>query len=244
MDAGDPGFLRQTAPVTRDLPETASEDDLRSLYGHAPHTVRLGLISAEGGWATAPGGSSRPLGGVEDRRVIRVLRAAADVVLVGAGTARREEYGPIVVRPALVADRAPAQPPEPLVAVVSATGNVPAELGPGTSLLITAEAFPAARRAREWGESLIVAGRDGLDAPIALAALAERGLTRVLCEGGPALARVLLEARLVSDYCLTTSPRPGDPAGPRVPDVPESFELAHTLEGDGFTMRRWVAAPA
>jgi len=40
-----------------------------------------------------------------------------------------------------------------------------------------------------------------------IAALHERGLTRLLCEGGPALLTTLLHAGLVDDLYLTTSPQ-------------------------------------
>ena len=37
--------------------------------------------------------------------------------------------------------------------------------------------------------------------------LAERGLTRVFCEGGPTLASALLDARLADDVLIFTAPR-------------------------------------
>src|SRR3954469_18893439 len=55
--------------------------------------VRCNMIaSADGGTAVA--GRSGGLGGTADHRVFRALRSLADVVLVGAGTARAEQYGP------------------------------------------------------------------------------------------------------------------------------------------------------
>ena len=40
-----------------------------------------------------------------------------------------------------------------------------------------------------------------------IAALRERGLERIVCEGGPRLVGQLLAARLVDEICLTTVPR-------------------------------------
>ena len=232
-------MLHQTFPVERNLPETEAESGLRALYPHPEGALRLGMIATAGGEATGVDGTSRSLNGTDDVRVLRVLRAAADVILVGATTARHENYGPIAVRDSLAATRVPEQRRAPVLAVASFTGDLPSGLGPDTCLLVTTAEAPAIELARDWGDSLVVAGRDAILPRLLVAVLAERGFTRVLCEGGPALARLLLEHGVVSDYCLTESPLPGDPSGPLVPPVPEGFTLSHTLEGEGFTMRRW-----
>jgi 5-amino-6-(5-phosphoribosylamino)uracil reductase len=39
-----------------------------------------------------------------------------------------------------------------------------------------------------------------------VAALRERGLRRIVCEGGPSLAGQLLDSGLVDELCLSTSP--------------------------------------
>src|SRR5660398_108836 len=56
------------------------------------------VLSADG--AAEVGGSSRPLGGPVDLRVLALLRGLCDVVLVGAGTVRAEDYGPARPDPA------------------------------------------------------------------------------------------------------------------------------------------------
>jgi hypothetical protein len=55
--------------------------------------VRCNMISSLDG-AIAVEGRSGALGGPADRRVFQVLRSLADVIVVGAGTAREEGYGP------------------------------------------------------------------------------------------------------------------------------------------------------
>jgi riboflavin biosynthesis pyrimidine reductase len=174
---------------------------------------------------------------------MRVLRAAADVVIVGGATARREDYGPIRVRDALASTRAADQTPAPVLAVVTLTGSIPDGLEPGKTLLVTTRQAPAAALAPQWGDSLIVAGDMVLSPRDALDALADRGFTRVLCEGGPALARLFLYADAVDDYCLTASPHAGPEGAPRVPAVPDAMRLAHTLESEGFLFRRWTYSP-
>jgi riboflavin biosynthesis pyrimidine reductase len=92
----------------------------------------------------------------------------------------------------------------------------------------------------EWGASVVIAGKDSLDLAAGIAALAERGQTRILCEGGPELAARLLKAGLVDEYCLTLSPVEGGENAPRVPPVPPTMRLAHRLESGRYAMERWA----
>ncbi|MDP9436994.1 MAG: dihydrofolate reductase family protein, partial [Actinomycetota bacterium] len=70
--------------------------DLLDLYDAPAPYVRGGMVQSADGTASSAG-SSRPLSPEPDREVFRVLRAVADVVVVGAGTARAEDYGPVPV---------------------------------------------------------------------------------------------------------------------------------------------------
>jgi riboflavin biosynthesis pyrimidine reductase len=54
--------------------------------------VRANMVSTLDGSANGPDGGSGALGGSADRAVFGVLRGLADVILVGAGTARVEGY--------------------------------------------------------------------------------------------------------------------------------------------------------
>lgn len=61
------------------------------------------IFSADG--AAAFGGRAGPLSCPTDQRLLRILRGLADVVLVGAGTARAENYGPVKLSDAARARR-------------------------------------------------------------------------------------------------------------------------------------------
>lgn len=241
MDHPVKDTLIQTHPTQRPIAETPSEDDLRALYPHPSGMVRLGMIAGTGGGATGEDGSSRSLSGPADLRIVRVLRAAADVVVVGAATALRENYGIIGIRESLATTRNPDQAPAPILAVVGYSGSLPSGLGPGNTLFLTTADAPAMSLAEEWGSSLVLVGHQSVSPHLVLNSLVDRGYQRILCEGGPALARLLLDAGVIADYCRTESPVKGDEAGPLTPEVPEGWSAAHTLRAGDFTMTRWCS---
>src|SRR5437899_3899790 len=80
------------------MPELVDPVDPMVVYGDLPvargrPAVRLNMIASVDG-ATTVGGVSGGLGGPADKRVFAILRSLADAVLVAAGTARAESYGP------------------------------------------------------------------------------------------------------------------------------------------------------
>ena len=95
------------------------------------------IESADG--AAEVDGLSGGLSGPGDREVFGVLRALADVILVGAGTARDERYRPARVRPAWAGLRA-GRPAAPPIAVL--TGRLDLDLA-GPLLTGPAPARPA-----------------------------------------------------------------------------------------------------
>ncbi len=109
--------------------------ELASFYADAPNGVRANMIfSADG--AAAFGGRAGTLSCPADQSLLRDLRAFADVVLVGAGTARAENYGPArfsAVQEELRGERRGLAPPP--IAVITETGRLPASLfdGPATA---------------------------------------------------------------------------------------------------------------
>ena len=70
--------------------------------------VALSLVVSLDGQLCGPDGSSRSISGPEDLQWLRTLRAAADVIVVGAATAARERYGAISVAPEFREARASA----------------------------------------------------------------------------------------------------------------------------------------
>ncbi|MFE6858355.1 pyrimidine reductase family protein [Nocardia sp. NPDC057668] len=199
-----------------------THDDLVRLYAYpvgpqAPY-VRVNFVTSIDG-AVSLEGRSGGLGTPADRQVFRVLRDLADVVVVGAGTARAENYGAAhtdshlrtrLYHHGMGGD---ADGAAPRIAVVTAR----AALDPHSRLftdtgarplIITTAAAPAdrTRELAEAGGEIVVAGESAVSAAGLLAALETLGLRRILCEGGPALFGDLITARAVDELCLTVSP--------------------------------------
>lgn len=135
-----------------------------------------------------------------DQFVMALLRACADVVLVGSGTLRASPTARWVAESAYpAAGEAFAQlrndlqlSPEPALAVVTS--------GRGYAI-----AFEELAR-----EPIVLTPTTGdearVDVRAAVAALRERGHRRILCEGGPTLFGSLLDAGVVDELFLTLSP--------------------------------------
>lgn len=235
------------------LPTYAEEADLPAAYAYpADRTwLRANMVSSLDGSAVQSGRSGG-LSGPGDKDVLAVLRGLADVVLVGAGTARAEGYRAPRAKPAYADLRAGlGQRPAPTLALVSRRLDLDPDsalfTGDERTLVVTDEHSEAAARER-LGEvaDVLVAGSDDVDLPYACALLSDRGLRRVLCEGGPRLLGAVVAAGLLDELCLTLSPKAVGGAGTRIvhgPDLDVGFRLAHLLEDDGVLLARYLRTP-
>ena len=226
--------LAEVWPLQRPwpAPEPGHLDPLGLVYAHHPGVLRLEMIASADGRASGPDGSSRSLNGPADHRILRLLRAQADVVLVGGATARNEHYQDLPV-PAAAASG-------PDLAIVSYDGSIPAGLDPKRTWVVTTSRAPAASEPPLPADRVIIAGDDAIDAEAMTAAFATHGISKILCEGGPTLASWLLAANAVDDICLTRSAVAGGDDQPAAPRIPMCFALTRRLEGGGFTMERWI----
>lgn len=208
------------------------------------------VASADG--AAYVDGRSGGLSSPDDKQVFGVLRVLADVVLVGAGTARVEEYKPARRRPSLAALR-DDRPETATIALVTRTLGLNlasplfTEAPPDArTIVITCAASDADLRAEAAkAADLIVAGEETVDLGQALDALADRGLGRVLCEGGPHLLGDLAAAGLMDELCLSLSPKLTGPGAGRIiagqPSDARGMKLAHVLAGDdSFLFLRYL----
>jgi len=220
-----------------------------ALPDRAMPRVRMNFVSSLDGAVTVRG-SSGGLGDANDRLAMQVLRTLADVVLVGAGTVRVEGYGGVHVSETDASwrrDHGLAE--QPRVAVVSSALH----LDPGhpffaaavvRPIVVTHSAAPADRRAELEGVAdVLVCGEASVDLSAMLRALAERGLTQVLCEGGPHLFGSLIDADLVDELCLSLSPLlVAGTAGRIVRGAPEGvrrMRLVHAIPADDLLLLRY-----
>jgi len=206
------------------------EIELATLYAHPDPAdgrrtwVRANMISTLDGAATGAGGVSGGINGDADHRVFRVLRALTDVVLVGAGTVRAERYTPLSVPDGLADLRAASgRAPAIELAIVTRSGDLPEQItdvaqhpaGTVPPIVLTTSAG-AARLAGYPADRVVVTGEDSVDLQAALDALADRGLVRVLAEGGPSLLGDLADGDHLDELCLTTSPLVVGGPAPRI----------------------------
>ncbi|WP_030803680.1 dihydrofolate reductase family protein [Streptomyces sp. NRRL S-337] len=217
-----------------------------------PGWLRANMVSSMDG-AAHHEGHSQPLSSDADMRIFGVLRAVADVVVVGAETVRQEGYRPARAREAFAARRAAAgQSPAPAIAVVTAGLGLDFGLPLFTEALaptvvLTGAGAPADRvaKARAAGVEVLFAGEGlGVDPSRVAGVLAERGHTRLLTEGGPMLLGQFAAAGALDEMCLSLAPvvtvgdAPRIMKGPAV-EVPERFVLASVLEEAGFLFTRY-----
>src|SRR6266571_4546761 len=101
----------------------------RPLLGESPRAERpylaLNMVATVDGRA-ALNGSAVGIGSVADKHLMRELRAEADVVLHGAGTVRADPLSARVPAELVPLRIANSLTPQPLGAIVTRSGNLPA----------------------------------------------------------------------------------------------------------------------
>ncbi len=216
----------------------SAEADLHALYGSTRPAVTgrpwvgLCMISSLDG-STAVGGLSGGLGNDNDRAVFSALRAAADVILVGARTAAAEHYGP-------------TSRPGQRIGVVTGSGRVDTgtELfSSGCGFLVLPEDGPEAPP----GVDAVRAGYRAVDLVTALGRLTDLvpSARFVQAEGGARLNGALVDAGCVDELDLTIAAALVGGDSSRIVagagEALRSLRLAHVLtDADGYLFTRWV----
>ena len=208
---------------------------LAALYAPPPAAgswLRVNMVSSVDGAATGDSGVTASINNRADKRVFDLLRELADVIVVGAGTARAERYGPV--------DR-------PIV-LVSRRAEVPPALrgaAPGAVRMATVAGAPALEEARSLlgDDHVLVLGEDHVDLAALRARLVADGHRQILSEGGPHLLRDLVDQGVADELDATVVPRLVGGEHPRITQgAPLDAPLTlHTLlEQDGTLLARWL----
>ncbi len=213
--------------------------------------VRAVMVASADGAAQAQGRAGG-LSGPADVELFAIQRGQADVILAGATTVRVEGY--TGERPSAARQKwrkARGLSDAPSIAVVTSTCN----LDPGSGLftdtlaapiVITHRHAPPDRLAAlDKVADVIAVGDHEVDLPGALEALADRGLSRVSCEGGPRLLSQVAAAGYLDELSLTISPLLVGGSALRVLNGPlldpqPRLRLALVLEDQGFLFLRYL----
>lgn len=233
-----------------------TDEQLVDWYAHPAATgprVSFNFVSSLDGAATLNGRSGE-LGDAADRRIMKLLRRAADIILIGAGTVRAEGYsGELIgpedslwrqghggsVRPALamVSGRLSVDPGMPFFTDAAERPLV----------ITTAEADPARKRKLEKVAEVLVCGRRSLDVEMLIHELGLRGFSRLHSEGGPHLFGTFQQASRVDELCLSVSPVLVGGPGMRIAvsssqnPGPCHLHLDHVLRSGDMLFLRYLA---
>lgn len=193
--------------------------------------VQLCMVASLDG-STVVDGVSGGLSSPNDLAVLLRLRSLADVVLVGAGTAQGEGYGP----PERAGQR---------IGLVTRSGNVDTSTDlfrSGAGFVVTTER--AVIDAAD-GIEIVRTGAVEVDLRGAIAEVGRRfGAAVIQAEGGPMLNGALGDADLIDELDLTTSPGVVGGSGPRLTrggdDVERPFDLEQLIVDENqFLFQRW-----
>ncbi|MFN3260921.1 MAG: bifunctional diaminohydroxyphosphoribosylaminopyrimidine deaminase/5-amino-6-(5-phosphoribosylamino)uracil reductase RibD [Pikeienuella sp.] len=242
------GFARlREAGLAVDIGLMATEGEaanagflMRQRAGRPRVTLKL-AATLDGRIATASG-ESRWISGPEARARAHLLRATHDAILVGSGTARADDPALDVRLPGLE-----GRTPQRVVLDVDLSLPSTLRLARGAP---PAWRLCAAPGSAEWGEAIPVGrGADGrLDLFAALRALGERGVTRLLCEGGGRLAAALVRAGLADEIVWVSAgaligaegaPALGPLALTALADAPR-YRLAGEMRAGGDIVSHWL----
>jgi riboflavin biosynthesis pyrimidine reductase len=209
--------------------------------------VLINMVASLDG-ATTVDGSSRGLGDADDLAMFKALRAVPDVILVGAGTARADDYGPIRLDEERVERRrAIGKEHLPRLAVLSST----LDFDPSAKLfskpdsppiiLTGPDADPDRLRALEPVAEVVILGELRVEEVIG-----HFGSGVVLCEGGPRLNSQLAAAGVVDELNLTMAPLIVGGDSKRIMqgasiNTPLEMELDRIIAGERSLFFRYLA---
>jgi diaminohydroxyphosphoribosylaminopyrimidine deaminase / 5-amino-6-(5-phosphoribosylamino)uracil reductase len=219
----DVGVLQREA---RDLVAGFAKHSLTGM----PHVV-LKLAASLDGKTAAADGSSRWITGEPARREVHAMRARADAVVVGSGTA-------LVDDPSLTVRLEGYRGRQPLRVLVDGSGRTPATSrlfdGDAATLVATTSAAPAEARDRWERAGAEVVVFEPVPAGIPLRALMEalgkRDVQEVLVEGGSRLAASVLVEDIADRLVLYVAPKVvGGSATPGLIGGPGAATIADAL---------------
>jgi diaminohydroxyphosphoribosylaminopyrimidine deaminase/5-amino-6-(5-phosphoribosylamino)uracil reductase len=181
---------------------------IRRIRDKRPHVILKLAVSADDKIAGA-GGKTVAITGEMARTRVHLLRAQSDAILIGIGTVLADD-------PLLTCRLPGLEARSPVRVVLDRALRIPAgsrlvHSARQTPLWVmtseTSEAAAAARLGAAGAQAIRVhATARGLDLPAVLHGLSERGITRLMLEGGARVAASFVSAGLVDEIWLLRGP--------------------------------------
>jgi riboflavin biosynthesis pyrimidine reductase len=202
------------------------------------------MIASIDGHATVDGRAGG-LGNPADRALLRELRTAADVVLVGRNTLTTERYATLLDPDQCAYRVAQGRTAQPTVATITRRpqllADVPLLAEPDVPVVIYCAPKPDDPPAGADLRAL-----DPLTVPAVIADLhTSIGASLIVCEGGPRLLRDLVAEEVLDDLVLTVAPVLVAGPGPSlltgdVLDPAPSLRLAHSARAGDYLMLHYT----
>jgi diaminohydroxyphosphoribosylaminopyrimidine deaminase / 5-amino-6-(5-phosphoribosylamino)uracil reductase len=180
---------------------------IRRIRAGRPHVTLKLAVSADGKVALV-GRRPTPITGAAARAHVHLMRAQNDAILVGIGTVLSDDPQ-LTCRLPGMADRSPVR-----VVLDAGLRLPPTSLLAGSAMVVPtwviagvdAPAEPEEGLRSKGVEVQRVAARNGrLDLGAVMSMLGDRGITRLMVEGGPTVAAALIAADLVDEAMLLRS---------------------------------------
>jgi diaminohydroxyphosphoribosylaminopyrimidine deaminase/5-amino-6-(5-phosphoribosylamino)uracil reductase len=189
---------------------------IRRIRDNRPHVILKLAVSADDKIG-APGRKPVAITGEAARERVHLLRAQCDAILVGVGTVLADD-------PLLTCRLPGMESRSPVRVVLDARLRIPGgsrlvQSARATPLWVMASELaeaPAAARLGAAGAQVIRtahANQAGLDLPAVLHALAERGITRLMVEGGSRVASAFVASGLLDEVWLLRGENAIGPGG-------------------------------
>lgn len=173
--------------------------------------VLLSVALSLDGYLDAAGPERLVLSSSEDQDAVDSLRACADAILIGGGTARRDDPQLLVRAPERrLARTLGGKPPSPLRVVLSRSGQLPRTLrlfeASDTPVLLYVGNGRDKQRSSAYPPHVTICRLRPLSLRSVLADLARRGIQRVLIEGGETLSSICVRQGLLDELRVSLSP--------------------------------------
>ena len=217
--------------------------------------VLLNMVNSIDGFISFEGRAGG-LSGPADKSIYQIIRGLADIILVGAGTVRAENYRPPRTPEGALAEfrESRGQQKRPRIAVVSGELNLDPEMGlfsenlpEDKPPLIYTKSGSVEKNGSNFSSFAEVIDFPGeeLDISKILEDILKQNGKIVVCEGGPTLNSKLLPAGLIDEFCLSVAPRAvGGETFPllleQAVDSPTELSLDRVLFEDEFLFCRYL----